>query len=167
MPKLNWKKIGIGSGISFFAFQLISLVLKSIFPETSVFSRIVRGYSLVWIWILFALIIGFVGYFIFKFRSLDKISVFTGLLALSILSVIVIYFGIDLGQLFDMSIARSQLGSIVGSVTPTVGSNIVSGSILGDSFMNVWLGLGTFGQAAILLVMFFVFVGIALTKKGQ
>lgn len=119
MSKINWKQLGIGATISFFAFQLLSYILKVFFPYP--FEEIIRAYSLAWVWILFGLIISLVGYFVFKIHSFDKKSLFVGLLALAILSFIVIYFGIDFGKMFDMAIARNQFGSIVKTAGSIIG----------------------------------------------
>lgn len=160
MPKLNWKQIGIGMAITFFAFQLISLILKSVFPETGVFSRIVRGYSLAWIWIILGIILSLVGYFVFNIKNFDKKSVFISLISLALISFIVIYFNIDLGQAFDMSITQSHLGSIISPIGLPP-----SGSIVGDSLTNVWVGFGTFGQGAILVIILIVLIAVVINKK--
>lgn len=164
MPKLNFKKIGIGTAIAFFALQLISLVISSALPSNNFFAGLVKGYSLVWIFIILALVIVTLGYFVFNIRELNKGAIFVFLLVFSIIAVIVVYGNIDLGRAFDMSIARTQLDSTLGSVVPAT-VQIPTGSILGDTFTNVWLGFGTFGQGAILLVGLITLITFVITKK--
>lgn len=110
MAKFNWKQFGIALLIAFFGFQFLSIILGSFFP---VFKTIVSSYQLVWMWIMFAIIILLVGMLVFKMKQLDRKSVFAILLAIAILSFVVIYFRLDFGKLFDMSIVRGELGSIV------------------------------------------------------
>jgi hypothetical protein len=40
-----------------------------------------------------------------------------------------------------------------------------AGSIVGDTFTNVWLGFGGFGQSAVLLIAFIVAVAFLINKK--
>lgn len=42
---------------------------------------------------------------------------------------------------------------------------ITGGSIIGDTFTNVWLGFGTFGQSMVLLITFIFIVVILISKK--
>lgn len=111
---MSWRNFGIGLLLTFIGFQLVSYILNVWFP--SPFNEVIKAYSLVWTWILFIMIILLVGYFILKIKDFDKKSLFVGLLALAILSFIVIYFKIDFGKLFDMSIAQNQFGSIVKTI---------------------------------------------------
>jgi len=160
MPKLNFKQIGIGTAIAFFSLQLISLIISSALPANNFFAGLVKGYSLAWIWIFLALILVTIGYFVLNIKSFDKRAVFVGLLSLAMLSFIIIYGNIDLGRAFDMSIARSTIGSISPATM-----QIPTGSILGDTFTNVWLGIGTFGQGAILLLVLITLITLIINRK--
>jgi len=71
MPKLNFKQIGIGTAIAFFSLQLISLIISSALPANNFFAGLVKGYSLVWIWIFLALILVTIGYFVLNIKSFD------------------------------------------------------------------------------------------------
>lgn len=113
MARIDWRLIGISLLVSFFMFQLVSIILGNFFPT---FATITRAYSLIWTWILFFLIILLVGYMIVGIRNFDKKSLFIALLSLAVLSFIVIYFKINLGNLFDMDIAQRQAGSIVNTI---------------------------------------------------
>ena len=106
----NGKNWLIGLGVIFVGFQILSILLVNFFP---VFADFIRSFQLAWLLIIFTLGIVLVGTLVFKINSLDRKSLFAILLALSLLIAITVYFGLDFGILFDMSVVRSEFASTV------------------------------------------------------
>lgn len=119
MPKINWndffKKLGIGLVVSFLAFQAISLLLGNFFPT---FKTIANTYPLIWMWLLFAAILILVGRLVLNYQTIDRRNIFFTLLALAILTAIIVYFNLDLGRLFNMSVVKADLSTLASSIMP-------------------------------------------------
>ena len=113
MPKwnINWGKFGLGLFIAFIIFQVVSYLLSAWFTSLG---SLLNKFALGWMVIFLGAIIIIVFKLIFQIDKFDKKSIFISLLALAILIGVIVYFGIDFGLLFDMSIVRDNVGSIVG-----------------------------------------------------
>lgn len=109
--KLDIKDFGMGISVVFFVFQLISLILSNFFPK---FAEIVKSYQLVWMWVILGLLVYFTFRLVHGMKEFDRQSIFIMFIAIAILFFIMVYvFKGDLGRLFDMSVIRSQMASIV------------------------------------------------------
>lgn len=112
--KFDLKEVGKGIGvtfaIAFLALHILSIIFGNYFPA---FQSMVKRFSLAWLVIFLALIVYLVFRLILGMKTFDKRSIFILLIALAILLFVSIYFKLDYGQLFDMSVINSQLASII------------------------------------------------------
>ena len=119
MAKMDFKEfsktMGITFSIAFVALHVLSLILSNWFPA---FQDLVHKFSLAWMVIFLGLIVYLVFRMVVGMKTFDKRSIFILLGAIAILLGISWYFGIDYGQLFDMSVIKSQLPRTIASIIP-------------------------------------------------
>ena len=113
--KIDWKKFGMGILFVFLGFQALSLILGNFFMT---FKTISVAYQTIWLWIILGLVVYLIFRLVYGIKSFDKRSIFILLLALGLIGFIVIYFGIDFGQLFNMALIKDNVGSIIASIIP-------------------------------------------------
>lgn len=118
---IDWAKFGLGLFIAFIAFQVLSYLLSNWFTSLS---SLLNKFALGWLVIILGAIILIVFKLVFQISKFDKKSIFVSLLALTILIGIIVYFGLDFGRLFDMSIVQNQAGSIIKTVGSIISKNI-------------------------------------------
>jgi hypothetical protein len=109
------KALAITFSVMFIALHVLSLILSTWFPT---FQVLVRKFSLAWMVILFSVIVYLVFRMVVGLKSFDKKSIFILLIAITIMLGMSWYFGIDYGQLFDLSVVKSQLPDTLASIIP-------------------------------------------------
>lgn len=102
----------IGKAVLFtlIVFNILSFVLSRFFD---VFKEITSAFSLGWLVIILTIILWLVFRLVGNIKSFDRKSIFILLIALAILLFIVIKFNLDFGKLFDMSLVRNDLASLI------------------------------------------------------
>lgn len=108
--KLDWKGFLVGTVAVFILFQFLSIILANWFPS---FAKIVQSYQIIWMWVIMLALVALVGTLLFGIKSVDKKTIFIVLLAIAVLSFIIIKYNLDLGRLFNMSVIRTELASLI------------------------------------------------------